>query len=424
MVDRTMADEILQRYANASHQELYEQLMAGNPEQIEGLAAQWRSAHDTVAGLGDTLRRDLEQLVPVWDSAAGREYQRRVEAVITFAEMLADEFDDIRSGLTTMAEELREAQREAESPEATDDHDKLIAGAGAGALAGARFGVAGAVAGGVIGAFEGFRQDEAEKEAARQRMIQLVVQLSAEYRMTEQTNLTMELIGPPEELPIGSPNDRVTPTAVAPVVAPTPVPELKPSDPDGPGRHVVPPSPASPPPEPGTVPPTPGTIDGMPPTVEEPHVGTGLLGAGGGPLLGAAGSSAAGAGLSGLTGAGGLGAAGGGIGPALGGITGTHLASPSGTPAGRGLGGVGDTAADRTGATGARRDAASLSTRNDQRAATRGGQPGVEDEPDEYLTWLTEDEMVWGDEAAAPPSVLGTPPPAPPQQRQQRPEAG
>lgn len=423
MVDRTMADEILQRYANASHQELYEQLMAGDPEQIEGLAAQWRSAHDTVAGLGDTLRRDLAQLLPVWDSAAGREYQRRIEAVITFAEMLAGEFGDIRSGLTTMAEALREAQREAESPEATDDHDKLIAGAGAGALAGVRFGgVPGAVVGGVIGAFEGFKQDEAEKEAARQRMIQLVVQLSAEYRMTEQTNLTMELTGPPEELPIGSPDDRVTPTAVAPVVAPTPVPELKPSDPDGPGLHVVPPSPVSPPPESGTVSSAPGMIDGTPPAVDEPQVGTGLLGAGSGPLLGAAGTSTAGAGLSGLTGAGGLGAAGGGISPVPGGgSAGAHVAGLSGAPAGRGLSGVGDAAGDRAGATGARRDTASLSSRNDQRAATRGAQPGAEEEPDEYLTWLTEDEMVWSDEADAPPSVLGTAPPAPPQQR---PEAG
>ena len=31
-----------------------------------------------------------------------------------------------------------------------------------------------------------------------------------------------------------------------------------------------------------------------------------------------------------------------------------------------------------------------------------------EGESDEHLTWLTEDEMVWGDGTSAPPSVLGT----------------
>lgn len=419
MVDRTMADEILQRYENASHQELYEQLMAGDPEQIEGLAALWRTVHDTAAGLADTLRRDLAQLVPVWDSAAGREYERRVAAVVTFTETLAGEFDDLRSGLTTMAEALRDAQREAESPEETDDHDKLISSAGAGALAGARFGVPGVVVGGVIGGITGYNQDEQEKEAARQRMIQLVVQLSAEYRMTEQTNLTMELTGPPEELPIGSPDDRVTPIVSPPVVAPTPVPELNPSEPDGPGPHVVPPPPASPAPDSGTVPPAPGAPDAeVPEGVGEPPSGTGLLGAGGGALLGAGGSTVGAGGLSGLSGAGGLGAAAAG-GPALGGGTGAGLAGLNGTAAGRGLG-VGDSVHDRAGA-GARRDAASLS-RSDQRAAARGAGPGAEGETDEYLTWLTEDEMVWGDDAEAPPSVLGTAPPPPPPSQRKRPE--
>ena len=30
------------------------------------------------------------------------------------------------------------------------------------------------------------------------------------------------------------------------------------------------------------------------------------------------------------------------------------------------------------------------------------------EESDERLTWLTEDEMVWGDGGSAPPPVLGT----------------
>lgn len=413
MAESTMPDEILARYENTSHEELYQQLMAGDPEQIDGLAAHWRSIHDTVSGLASALRRDLTALLPSWEGAAGQEYQRRVASVVTFAETLAAEFDEIRSGLTTMAEGLREAQRDAESPEETDDHDGLLGGAGAGALAGSRFGVGGAVVGGVIGGITGYNQDEQEKEAARTRTVQLVAQLAAEYRMTEQTNLSMELVGEPEELPVGSPEARVAPRAVPPVTTPTPVADLDGHPVDRPPAQVTP-SPVDVGPDAGN---GPHDLDGSDPDGS----GTQLLGVGDGPLTGAGGTAGSG-GLGALaagggTAGGGLGAgfAGGGVGarPVGTGLSGTSSGGRAG-----GLGGAGDVGRDRA-ATGTQRGG-STSTRSDQRAATRGAGPGAEGETDEYLTWLTEDEMVWGEEDDAPPSVLGatpaptaTPPAAP-----------
>lgn len=411
-----MADEILERYANASHPELYEQLMAGDPEQVEGLAAHWHTAHDTVSGLAGALRRDLDQLMPNWHGTAGHEFQRRVGAVVTFAETLAGELDDIRSGLTTMAAALREAQREAESPEQTDDHDRLLGGVGNGALSGSRFGVPGVIAGGVIGGITGYNQDEKEKEAARQRTIQLVVELAAEYRITEQSKLVPDLIGPPEGLPTGSPDTRVAPVAGPRVTAPTQVSEL---DASGTGPDLARTSPTQTGDGPGTA--SKSDLE----KASTGSLGTGLLGAGGGAPLGAAGTGAASGLAAGAGGAGGAAAAAaaggaGGAAVAGGGALGTKPSGLSGAAAGRASGPAGGTP-DRA-ATGARRGVTEV-TRADRRAATPGSRRDGQDEPREYTTWLTEDEMVWGDDDLAPPSVLGCVPPAPPAPPQRRTQA-
>ncbi|MDM4784671.1 hypothetical protein [Micromonospora sp. b486] len=73
-----------------------------------------------------------------------------------------------------MSSELRAAQSKAESPEKTDDNDKLLSGAGKGFLLG---GAPGAVIGGIVG----HQQDKAEQEKAHQRMVQVVAKLAEGY---------------------------------------------------------------------------------------------------------------------------------------------------------------------------------------------------------------------------------------------------
>ena len=64
---------------------------------------------------------------------------------------------------------MQEAQREAESPDATDDSDKTWKGAAVGAPLGP--------AGMLVGGFFGHQKDEEEKEKAHNRMVQLVAGL-------------------------------------------------------------------------------------------------------------------------------------------------------------------------------------------------------------------------------------------------------
>ncbi|MEK8108415.1 hypothetical protein NKG94_32325 [Micromonospora sp. M12] len=80
----------------------------------------------------------------------------------------------IKQGLTMMADHLRTAHKQAESPEETDDNDQTISGVIKGA---ATFGVTGAIIGGIAG----HQQDKAEQEKAHQRMVNLVADLASSY---------------------------------------------------------------------------------------------------------------------------------------------------------------------------------------------------------------------------------------------------
>ena len=59
------------RYAGMSHRALYEAVRAGDPAQVDGLAAQWRSIGETTRRLADELTRDLGALARGWQGAAG-----------------------------------------------------------------------------------------------------------------------------------------------------------------------------------------------------------------------------------------------------------------------------------------------------------------------------------------------------------------
>ncbi|MEU4165249.1 WXG100 family type VII secretion target, partial [Actinoplanes sp. NPDC026670] len=150
--------EYTSRYQPVSHQELYDAVMAGQPGQIDGVAAQWTSLKGMLDGLSRELSGDLDKLANTWTGSASQEFQRRLTLVTDYADKLGEGMADVSRGLTLMAGELRTARKQAESPAETDDHDQAISGAAKGAV----FGVPGMVVGGLLG----HQQDKAEQEKA------------------------------------------------------------------------------------------------------------------------------------------------------------------------------------------------------------------------------------------------------------------
>ncbi|GIF14957.1 hypothetical protein [Actinoplanes teichomyceticus] len=426
-----MSDEFYAKYSGVSHEKLYADLKAGDPEQIDGLAATWSSMTHTLADLARTLDADLGKLAATWDSAGGAEFTRRLTLVCDHARLLSEEYQSVGDGLTGQARYLREAQSKAEDPEETDDNDQMFSNAAKGGL------VAG-LPGLLVGGAYGHQKDKEEQEKAHKRMITLVAGLAAQYQTTQGSTWDIPLRPPSPELPGTIDNGGAgTGSAARPAGA-------RGAGLTGPGgpkadRDIATPTHA------GT---GPGTGSGGPadthlttaPTVSpvDGPGGTGLAGAGpasgsgggvGPSLTTATGTSGAGAGNTGwLAGGGGLaltaGLIGGstlaakpmltgGAGPA-GGAGGVRPVSASGAPrpetarasstgstGSTGAGAGRGTATDlgiRDGAHGGRGNASSV-------GAARGAQ-GHQDEADERTTWLTEDEMVWGGNDAPPP-VLG-----------------
>jgi hypothetical protein len=376
-----VSDEYVARYEGLSHQQLWTQLKAGDPGQVDALAAAWKSLHDTADSMATTLDGDLTKLTAGWSSTSGTEYQRRLGLISQFSTSMAGEFSALNQHLTLMAGDLRTAQQHAEDPAAADNNDQMIQDAAIG------FAVAGPV-GGVLGGLFGHSQDQQEQEKARQRMVQLVAGLAGDYALTTQSWFD----------------------------AGVPIPNDLPGDNTPGGRYTAQSGPGA-----GGV----GTVGGLgggaippPRTVTDPKSlaqgptsgsGTGQngdapVGPDGKPIdpateLAGAGELA-GVGLLGLGGvtASVLGATGGsGLGGAFG--PGGGLAGAPGPAAGSGIGGAGGSAGEPTSVANTR-----LTGRQGAAGTGRGGVG--EDEPDERMTWLTEDDMVWGAEQA-PPSVLG-----------------
>src|SRR5690606_2711975 len=187
-----MADEYYARYAGLSHHDLYYQLRAGDPGQVENLASAWRSLAVSVDELAADLDRDLEGLRSSWTGSASDEFGHRVGLVSEFARELAEEFTRTQRSLSLMAGPLRSAQARAEHPDEADDHDKLFKGAAMGAIAGP----GGALIGGLIG----HQQDKEEKQRAHQRMIRLVAELASEYDLAA-APIEAPVTATPAELP-------------------------------------------------------------------------------------------------------------------------------------------------------------------------------------------------------------------------------
>ncbi|MEU8424218.1 hypothetical protein AB0C15_25440 [Micromonospora sp. NPDC048835] len=423
--------EYTQRYQGQSHQQLYDGLMAGEPEQIEGVATQWAELKGILDGLGRELSGDLDKLANTWTGPAGQEFHRRLGFIVAHSNALGEGMAGIKQGLTMMADHLRAAHKQAESPEETDDNDKAISGAIKG---GATFGLTGLIVGGIAG----HQQDKAEQEKAHQRMVNLVAGLASNYDLSAYDHVVKP--PPPDpDTPTTARKDPTTPQSVSAIAKVTSGPGTG-TDTGHIGNATIS---------------TPDSVAGLPDgdsdpgevgsgTGGSPAVVTGPIGAGNGggtslagadPLVGGALLGGGAAGLIGLSGPAGAPAAAS-TGPGL------LYGAPGGAPAGgvlrsgalAGSGSAAPTSPRPTGgaATPTETRAANAVGRSIDgqrggggRAAVTGGnarpgsgsgRPGVlggqgrtqDDDSDERLTWLTEDEMVWqGDDRAAPP-VLGT----------------
>ncbi|MFF0366845.1 WXG100 family type VII secretion target [Micromonospora sp. NPDC005087] len=427
--------EYTQRYQGSSHQQLYDAVMAGKPEQIDGVAAQWASLKGILDGLGRELSGDLEKLGNTWTGSAGREFQRRLTLIVDHAESLGAGMADVKQALTMMASQLRTAHKQAESPDETDDNDKAVSGA----LKGAAFGLPGAIVGGIMG----HQQDKEEQEKAHQRMVNVVAELAAGYDLSAYDRV----VNPPPphpDTPKTTSDDATTPRSVPATTTPTAAPTASRSTAHTGGATIATPDGVAPPPVAGdgSGPGQDGAGTGGTPAVATgPGSGAGGFTtslAGADPVVGGALLAGGAAGLANLSGPTTVAASAGGTGPGLlfgaqggapaGGVLRTSALAGSGstpsTPVRATTGGA--AAAENRAASGVGRSMDGRRAESTGRSAVAGRQgaaggrganrPGVlgghgrpeSEESDERMTWLTEDEMVWRDGGDAPPSVLGT----------------
>ncbi|WP_433128791.1 WXG100 family type VII secretion target [Micromonospora sp. CA-240977] len=421
--------EYTERYQGSSHQQLYDGVMAGKPEQIEGVATQWAELKGVLDGLGRELSGDLEKLGNTWTGSAGREFHRRLSLIVAHSDALGEGMAGIKQGLTMMADHLRTAHKEAESPEETDDNDKAISGTIKGA---ATFGLPGAM---VMG-FVGHQQDKQEQEKAHQRMVNLVAELASSYEISAYDRVVDPPL-PDPDTPNRINTDPTTPQSVSAVAKASAGPGSTNVNAHTGDATVSKLERAAPPPVVGD-----GSVSdrGGSGTGGTPAVAAGPLGSGGDsdqrgtvlagadPLVGGALLTGGAAGLAGLAGSAPVTAAAS-AGPGLlyaapggspaGGVLRTAALAGSGstpTPSARPAGG-GTPAEGRSasgigrgvdGQRGGGRAAAGGAGSGRNGAGLLGGRGRPEDDDsDERLTWLTEDEMVWHDGGHAAPPVLG-----------------
>ncbi|MGC4865327.1 WXG100 family type VII secretion target [Micromonospora sp. DT53] len=427
--------EYTQRYQGNTHQQLYDGLMAGKPEQVEGVATQWAELKGILDGLGRDLSGDLDKLSNTWTGSAGREFHRRLSLIVAHTDALGEGMAGIKQGLTMMADHLRAAHKEAESPEETDDNDKAIGGAIKG---GAIFGLTGLIAGGIAG----HQQDKAEQEKAHQRMVNLVADLASSYDISAYDRV-VDPPPPDPDTPTTASKDPTKPQSVSAIARVTGGPNTGADTARTGDATISTPDRAAQLPGDGATPDEVGSGPGGDPAVVTGPVGAGSGLVGGGTSLAGAeqlvGGALVGGGVAGLAGLSGP------AGAPTGASTGPGLlyAGQGGAPAGgvlrsgalAGSGGTAPTSARPTGGGAAAAESRAASgvgrsidgqrggsggraavTGGNARPGSGGGRPGVlgghgraqDDDSDERMTWLTEDEMVWqGDDKPAPP-VLGT----------------
>ena len=389
------SEPYLSRYQGLSHQQLYDLLQAGRNHQVRDLSVRWSQMRDISTNLGTTLQTELSSLGNSWTGEASIEYQRRLSSIVEFTSWVSDEFGQIETATDIMASQLREAQSRAEAPSATDGNDNMVQQATSNMATFSAFGPAVSVAAGIVGAVDGHNQDEQERQRAHQRMVNLVADLAADYDRNAAVSFTTDLPSPPPALP-GAVESGLAANVIAAVIAAARAASLAIGGAvTTSSAHVASSSGHA-------------GITLHPATAD--HSGAGLLGTG--TLVGAHDGSA-------HPGHGGVDISGGELLAGGGGISlGLGLAARSAMNSGGGGGTTGAAGANFAARTNPAADPV-LGREPDPNAAAniRAGQAArsasgiaqaraAEDEPDERETWLTEDDMDWGGDDAAPP-ILG-----------------
>ncbi|GAA3734395.1 hypothetical protein GCM10022225_15960 [Plantactinospora mayteni] len=173
-----MVDDYHERYRQQTHEELYRQLMAGLPVQVDSVADTWHTVEEAVGSVATALRDDLARVLPTWTGPGSREFHYRLGLIISYAAKLAEEAAAMRTGLAVMAGSLAETQRQVEPdrPEASRGrHDET---------------------------FFGHVMSEEERVKARERVSVLVARLAAEYAVTDHRSWPATIPVAPSDLPV------------------------------------------------------------------------------------------------------------------------------------------------------------------------------------------------------------------------------
>ncbi len=144
---------------------LYRQLLAGDPEQVERVAAAWDVVASCVRSIAEDLAADLDAMSQGWAGTGAHAYRERVAVLVAWALRLADDADAMRTGLTVMAAALTNAARTAESPPSDDDDIEPAIG--------------------VLGPGFGRLLSPAVRDGLGQRLAQIVAALAQEYAVAE-----------------------------------------------------------------------------------------------------------------------------------------------------------------------------------------------------------------------------------------------
>jgi uncharacterized protein YukE len=159
-----MADEYFQRYVAVEHAQLYRELMAGAPAQVDSLVDTWHTAAETLRATAANLRTDLATLRDSWAGESSNAFQSRAALVAAWAEELADEAVAMQTGMSAMSAALTHAQGHGgPAPDRTTawDHD------------------------GVLGPLLGHTVTEAELVQSQEQLARVVAELAVAYEMTD-----------------------------------------------------------------------------------------------------------------------------------------------------------------------------------------------------------------------------------------------
>jgi hypothetical protein len=175
-----MPDEYYERYRKVPHDELYRQLQAGSPQQVDSVVDRWKVAQDAVGSVAATLRKETERLLIRWNSPGSREFQYRLSLVVAYAQKLSDEAAAMRGGLSVMGTALKKAQQTAE-PATTAPPEYQV---------------------GIVDPALGHQMAAEEAAKARDRIAALVATLASEYALADHGQWPAGMPEAPVDLPL------------------------------------------------------------------------------------------------------------------------------------------------------------------------------------------------------------------------------